>query len=349
MCTRTVCALIALRRPSHRIGWALGGAGLALVVTFVGWAIGGLRAATAGPTDLLGGIFSLVGVVGFNAALAAISLVLLLFPDGRLPSPRWRIAVALPLAAMGVSAVSIALVPIADPDLGVNPIGIDDPTVVAIIFPLTGLAEPAFLLAALLGVAAVATRLRRGDRETRQQLKWFLAAIATVVLLSLLTPPSEEFGVVDLLETLSIALVPIAIGIAVLRYRLYDIDRLISRTISWALVSAVLAVVFLGGMVALQAALANMTQGDAIAVAVSTLLAFALFQPVRTRIQRLVDRRFDRARYDAAAVIAAFAGDLRQQPDLTSLGLDIAKVASASVRPTSVGIWIRQRPEARTR
>jgi hypothetical protein len=135
---------------------------------------------------------------------------------------------------------------------------------------------------------------------------------------------------------------PIAIGIAVTRYRLYEIDRLISRTIGWALVTGVLVAVFAGTVLGLQAVLARVTQGETLAVAASTLIAFALFQPVRRRVQRVVDRRFDRARYDGDRTAAAFAERLREQVDLAGLESDIAGVVDNALRPTSVGVWIRR-------
>ena len=127
------------------------------------------------------------------------------------------------------------------------------------------------------------------------------------------------------------------------RYRLYEIDRLISRTIGWALVTGVLVVVFAGTVVGLQALLDQVIQGETLAVAASTLVAFALFQPVRRRVQTLVDRRFDRARYDGDRTAAAFAERLRERVDLAGLEADIAGVVDVALRPTTVGVWIRGR------
>ena len=135
--------------------------------------------------------------------------------------------------------------------------------------------------------------------------------------------------------------VPIAIGIAVLRYKLYEIDRLVSRTIGWALVTGVLVAIFAVGVLALQALLAGFTQGQTLAVAASTLTAFALFQPVRRRVQTAVDRRFDRARYDGERTAAAFADRLREQVDLVSLSGDITGTVDTALRPTSIGVWLR--------
>jgi hypothetical protein len=139
----------------------------------------------------------------------------------------------------------------------------------------------------------------------------------------------------------TLALVPIAIGVAILRYRLDDIDRLISRTVSWALVTVVLIAVFGIGILAIEGVLAGVTNGETLAVAVSTLAAVALFQPVRRRIQGIVDRRFDRTHYDAGLVIDGWAERLRDPLELAALGGEIVRVATETVRPASAAIWLR--------
>jgi hypothetical protein len=152
---------------------------------------------------------------------------------------------------------------------------------------------------------------------------------------------SQEFGAFDIVGAASLALVPIAIGVAILRYHLYDIDRLISRTVTWALVTVVLLAVFGTGILAIQGVLTGVTNGETLAVAGSTLAAIAVFQPVRRRIQGIVDRRFDRARYDAGIVIEGLAERLRDPLDLSALGIEIVRVATETVRPASVAVWIR--------
>jgi hypothetical protein len=139
---------------------------------------------------------------------------------------------------------------------------------------------------------------------------------------------------------------PLAIGVAILRYRLYDIDRIVSRTLSWALISAVLLAVFGAVVVGLQAALTDVTQGETLAVAASTLVAFALFQPLRRRVQGAVDRRFDRARYDAERTAAAFAERLRDEVDLATLTGELQATVAAAVRPREAAVWLPSR-EAR--
>jgi hypothetical protein len=141
---------------------------------------------------------------------------------------------------------------------------------------------------------------------------------------------------------------PIVIAIAILRYRLFEIDRIISRTIGWAAVTGVIATVFAVVVVTLQAVLASVTDENTLAVAVSTLVAFALFQPVRRRVQRAVDRRFDRSRYDGERTAAAFGERLRHEVDLTGLEADIGRTIGLALRPSSTGVWIRNVREART-
>jgi hypothetical protein len=206
----------------------------------------------------------------------------------------------------------------------------------------------------LLGAVAVGSRFMRARGDTREQMKWFLGAVAVVALTVVpstvltstaftgtTTSEEQQFGLYDILGSGGLALVPIAIGVAILRYRLYDIDRLISRTLGWALSTVVLLGVFGTGIVAIQAVLAGVTQGQTLAVAASTLVAAALFQPVRQRVQGAVDRRFDRARYDTARVIEGFSGRVRDELELGTLNDEIKRVATDAVRPASATIWLR--------
>ena len=143
---------------------------------------------------------------------------------------------------------------------------------------------------------------------------------------------------------LGVLAMPIAIGIAVTRYRLYEIDRIISRTIGWAIVTGALVAVFVGLVVTLQGALASVADQGTLAVAISTLVAFALFQPLRRRVQRAVDRRFDRARYDGELTAAAFAGRLRNEVDLEGLEADITATVAFALHPATASIWVRGTP-----
>jgi hypothetical protein len=209
----------------------------------------------------------------------------------------------------------------------------------------------ALIVAMALAVVAIAVRWRRGSHVERSQLKWLFAALIVAGLLFPLTFGGSAVDAPSVLTNLSVGsdlLIPVAIGIAILRYRLYDIDRLVSRTVSWAVVTGVLVAVFAGVVVALQAALAGATQGETLAVAASTLVAFALFQPVRRRVQSAVDHRFDRARYDAQRTVDAFAEHLRNEVDLATLRTALIATADDAVRPVSTTVWLRGGPEAST-
>ena len=194
----------------------------------------------------------------------------------------------------------------------------------------------------MLGAAAVIVRYRRAGVVERQQLRWFLAAVLLAVVPIALSPQEGIGGPIWILvASLGLLLVPVSVWIAVTRHRLYEIDRLISRTIGWAVVTGLLLAVFAGASSVLQAALPGLTQGKTLAVAVSTLVAFALFQPLRRRVQRAVDRRFDRARYDGERTAAAFAERLRNEVDLAGLERDITATVGAALSPSSAGMWIK--------
>jgi hypothetical protein len=356
ICT-TVGVLIVMRRPANLVGWTLAALGVGLVLTFAGFGSAGVRAEQAGPDDTLAGLFLWVGVVAFNPTMALVGMVMLFFPDGHLPSRRWKAPIGAVIVMMLAATLIIAIKPGEfDPTLPRNPFGLDQPVVQALAPVALAVASVGSLGSILLGAVAVGLRFLRARGDTRQQLKWFLGAVAlvavTIVPGIVLTSTSvnatadngsQEFGIFDIVGSASLALVPIAIGVAILRYHLYDIDRLISRTVSWALVTVVLLAVFGTGILAIQGVLSGVTNGETLAVAVSTLAAIALFQPVRRRIQGIVDRRFDRARYDAGIVIEGLAERLRDPSELSALGIEIVRVATETVRPASAAVWIRPR------
>jgi hypothetical protein len=198
-----------------------------------------------------------------------------------------------------------------------------------------------------IGAGSLIVRYRGSTGILRLQLRWLVAAIAFVVValafgLTMLLVFGEALVVGWIPAIVAYLTVPAAIGIAVLRYRLYDIDRIISRTISYGVVTATLVAVYAGVILLLQAPLGAVTGGDTVAVAASTLVAAGLFQPLRRRIQAATDRRFNRARYDGQRTAIDFAERLRDQVDLASLSGDIADVVEAALRPSSIGVWLRQ-------
>jgi hypothetical protein len=349
MAFATVGLLIARRQPGNRVAWVLMAAGPLIVLTFTGFAVGALRFAEFGSDDLVGGLAGTVAGACLGITLfVSVPLLAILFPDGRLPGPRWRVPVTLALVALVTYAVASLVQPgAADAELPVNPLGIESELVIAVGALLDPLLSAGVLAGAVMAIIAVWTRFRRSSGVERQQVKWFLAAVAAIAVLLPLSfndtflDSGGGFTVLDVLAMSSLALLPVAVGIAVLRYRLYEIDRIVSRTIGWALVTGLLVALFAAGVVVLQAVLSPVTSEDTLAVAVSTLVAFALFQPLRRRVQGAVDRRFDRARYDGERVAGAFADRLRDQVDLTGVERDFVGTVREALSPATSGVWIR--------
>jgi hypothetical protein len=342
-----VGTLLSVRVPSNAVGWLILASAVVLGVEFLA-----LDYAQAS-TEFAGGSWPGTSVAywlyGNLLALPVLIMVIgipLIFPDGRLPSPRWRWAVAL-VVVMGVSEVLkwFRVGPIADTTVA-NPFGIAgiERLLDVLGLPPLQLAGP---LAFGCGIASVVIRYRRGNSIERAQLKWLVAATVMAVSAWAVVALAGALGASTLLTIgwvaglLAFSALPLAIGIAVLRYRLYEIDRIISRTIGWAIVTGLLVLVFAGGVVALQASLTGFTQGNTIAVALSTLAAAALFQPVRGRVQHWVDRRFDRARYDGQRTVEAFAERLRDEVALDTVVADLHETVVASVRPATFELWLR--------
>jgi len=326
-------ALLIRRVPENRIGALLLATGTAqtasiAVLTYAG--LGG-SAVPAWPVAAIAATFGDAAYIApWVIALIGVPLV---FPDGRLPSRRFRWVVWV----TGAGMVSLLLGAPASMIPGLADLGpvVSALALVANVFGLGG------------AVAAVWVRFRRGDPVQRQQVKWLLAVagVATIAFPSALAFGSSEsfvalaFWLVAFLAYLAL---PVAIGIAVLRYRLYEIDRIISRTIGYAVVTVTLAVTFGGAILLFQALLAPLTGGDTLAVAASTLVAAALFQPLRRRVQTVVDRRFNRARYDAERTAAAFAAQLRDEVDLRNLSGDVLQVVAQTVAPATLALWLRR-------
>ena len=325
-----------------------------MAVTLLGWVSGVTLAEQRGPHDTLAGLVSVVGAVGFLPSLiVAGPLLALLFPTGRLPSPRWR----WPLAGIVAAGVIGSTIVVARPgpivgtavDSPFGASGFSGSEAFWLIGQAVGIA--ALVVALVLGVTAVTVRFRRSRGVERAQLKWFVAAnvaVGTFLMLGLADGgflglvTGTDPTILDLLAYASFLLPPIAVGIAILRYRLFEIDRLIARTVSWAVVTGLLVGGFAVAVVALQAVLDDFIQGQTVAVAASTLVAFALFQPLRRRVQSAVDRRFDRAHYDAQRTVAEFSDRLRDEVDLAALSGDLDTTIRDAISPRSLGIWLRE-------
>ena len=342
----SVGAILSIRRPANVIGALLQVGGLLIAVTFVGFIVGAAATEAHGPDDPIAVWASFAGSVTVFAMILVVGpAIALLFPDGRLPGLRWR----LPAAVIVVALVGGNLLAVLQPGplnsgLANSPFGIEGAAWVGPVSTAgavaAALSMPAMLL---LAVAAVVVRFRRSTGIERKQLTWFVAAnVAFAVLLLLaIADGSEGFTPFDVLALVSLALPAVAIGMAILRYRLYEIDRIISRTIGWATVTGILVAVFAGLVVTLQTLLAPVTDESTLAVAASTLVAFTLFQPLRRRVQHAVDRRFDRARYDGERTAAAFGERLRGEIDLKGLETDMTLTVVMALRPRTASLWIR--------
>ena len=328
-----VGALIAAR-IGNRLGWLFLGAAAVSGADLVAYAY----AARASTARLPGAAWAAwVFTVALGMVATLFFLVPLLFPDGRPPSRRWWLVAWVAIIDGLVQVMTVAL---SDANFSNNFPKLRDPvTVVAPLGTAYNQAEAVGLLVLLAGGASVIVRFRRSGTEQRLQLKWFLyaSAIAAVVVFV-----SAQFTNDPLLEwEIVFPLIPASVGIAILRYRLYDIDRLISRTLAYAIVTGLLVGLY-AGLVLL--ATQVLTIKSPVAVAASTLAAAALFNPLRRRVQRLVDRRFNRVRYDADQTIAAFAARLRDAVDLDAVRSDLLAVVNTAVEPAHISVWTAPAP-----
>ena len=343
----SVGLVVARRLPRTVIGWlflAIGGF-FAVEGLIIAYSIAGVLAF---PGRLPGARESAWALtwIWVPAVVLAAGVLPLVFPDGRLPSRRWQPALVVCAVAIVLPSTILSLVPgpIVQATYVVNPLGnnalsMDSPAVGSVIF-LPLVASIAF------GAAALLSRFRRATGDARQQIKWLLLSCAGLGLglgLSGLEfvvtgTQTKPFQVVVLAGALGI---PVAAGLAILRYRLYEIDRIISRTLAYAVVTAVLAIIFVAVVLGLQAGLSTVTQANTLAVAASTVLVATLFQPLRARVQRVADRRFNRSRYDAERTVAAFAARLSDVTDASALRDELSAAVDGSIQPLSLGIWLR--------
>ena len=323
-----VGGLVVTRQPRNAVGWILWLAGMASFVSTLSSAYANFAVTPAGavlPGATL--VAWLAPIAFFPSLVAIVILVPLLFPDGRFLGPRWRWVGA--LGTVGIALIVAGSMfqpgPLPDYPTVVNPVGIPGFDTLR---PLLDAANTwAMLVAAALAIVSAFARYRRGNPVERTQLRWFGAAAGLTVSLLILSfglGTGDASSLAWLGAIISLSLMPVAIGVAILRYRLYEIDRIISRTIGWAIVTALLAAILVAGVVILETILAPVTTENTLAVAGSTLIAAALFQPVRRRVQRAVDHRFDRARYDGQGLADALAERLRSEVDLATIRASLA-------------------------
>ena len=339
----TVGAVLAGRRPRHPVGWLL----LAIAVSVIALGFCDAYAAyglLARPGSLPGASWAAIYVdVSWGVLSTLLGFVLLLTPTGSPPSPRWRWWVRLVVVASVVS-VTLHANPMDPPYEAVDvPLLFQDGPMAAV----ARLGDTIVLVGLLVAAGSLLLRFRRARGVERLQLRWVTAAAAlaalaaAVILVTWAVMGSAAQPVWELATVAFMAALPLATGASILRYRLYDLDRIISRTLAWTALTILLglgyaAVVLLLGRLA--------PDGSSLAVAGATLAVAAAFQPVRRRVQETVDRRFNRARYDAARTIAAFSARLREEVDLDTLSAELLAVTAQTMQPTTMSLWLRARP-----
>jgi hypothetical protein len=334
-----VGALIASRLPSNPYGWVWCGLGLTFGVLYVFQVLQNAHRLT----DWLPGY----GVrIAFLASLSLLVLVFVLFPTGRPPSSRWRWLPYTAVLVGGGAVVASLFAPFREDPLAAGPFAQqgraggwwDAVTIgcIAVLFALT-----------VLAMLSVLPRFRRAGSLERQQLKWFLLA-ALINAIALAVAAFGFLGDVGwTIVNLTFVLIPVAVGIAVLRYRLYEIERIVSRTVSYGVLTAGLLALYVVVVTALRGLLDPVTGGSDLAVAGSTLAVAAAFRPARRRVQAAVDRRFDRTRYDAARTVDAFARSLRRSVDLDDVTAGLRDTVAVTVGPARVSVWLRDPPGQR--
>jgi hypothetical protein len=312
----TVGALVAAKRPRNPIGWLFAAVALGFAASLAlgGYALdvqvhgSAAERAVVESTHIEDPLDLVVTVLGF---------IFLLYPTGRLPSPRWR-----PVAVFMVIAATVGRV-------------------------YAGPGHELFGLATPLALTAPFIRLRYASPVERRQIEWFVYFVALTVLAFVTSLIVGAFdpnsgGLFWGLGAFFAGMTAVAAGVAILRYRLYDIDVLIRRTVIYGATTVGLAVTFFAVILLVEAILSPFTRGNELAVAASTLVSLALFQPLRRRVQGAVDRRFYRSRYDAVRILDAFTSRLASEVDLDAVGAELADAVAATVRPAHVSLWLRK-------
>jgi hypothetical protein len=345
-----VGAVLVAKRPTNIIGWIMATVALMMAIFHAGLIYAVYVMATRGQPDALAVVGAWIGNWYWYLLLAlTLIYVPLFFPDGRLPSHRWVPVAVLPgigtlgTVVLGALTETLVLDPVVK---GVhyrieNPIGIEGLGRVEDL-PIFGLLTGLLFVGLVGAVASVVVRFRRSRGVERQQMKWFLYAVALMLAF-----PLEVVGylpeiVSNVLFGVVLIALPTAIGIAVLRYRLYDIDLVINRTLVYGPLTAMLALLYLGGVVSMQYAFRTLTgQESQVAIVASTLAIAALFNPLRRRVQAFVDRRFYRRKYDARKTLEDFSTKLKNETDLESLNNDLVGVVRETMQPEHVSLWLR--------
>jgi hypothetical protein len=336
-------AVVSTRRPGNSVGWLCLAIGLLGIMSWAATQYAAYGLVTH-PGSLPGGTAIAVGTTAsFAPNLVLVILIVVLFPDGHLLSRRWRLVPAAAIIGLG-ALYGVGLTN----DLSAPFLEVENPlhtgswvvgAVIAVSIPLA--------LASVVGAfAGITTRFRRSRGDEREQLKW-LAMVASIFPVGLVAHSiadgfaPQARGTVEFLFSFAFLALPVAIGIAILKYRLYEIDRIISRALVYGTLTVVLGASYVGLVLAGQALSSSLTGGGNLAIAVSTLLVAALFLPVRSRVQGFVDRRFYRRRYDAQRTLEGFGARLREQVDLQTLVGDLRSAVDKTMQPTHVALWLR--------
>ena len=331
-----VGATVVTRRPGHAIGWifVVIGAGMSLAGFVNGYAAYSLTV-LPDPLPMTGVVAWLSGWLWVPSFGLLMTFALLLFPDGHLPSPRWRPLAYLAAGSIAVTMADFAVSSWLDPYASVYA-----PQTVG--SPVVGVWFGLLCASGLASAASLIIRFRRSSGEERLQLKWVAYAAAITVAAVVPAIAVTRGGSPSLIIVIAAPLVPVAAGVAILRYRLFEIDVLINRTLVYGSLTASLAAVYVGSVVVLQTVLRALTgQETQLAVVASTLAIAALFNPLRRRIQDFTDRRFYRRKYDAAKTLEAFSAKLRDETDLDTLANHLGEVVEETMQPAHVSLWLR--------
>src|SRR5215203_3876473 len=337
-----VGAIVASRQPRNAIGWIFCGIGLVVSLNSFTGSYAGYRLAGGSAPGSLAETAAWFSSWSWTLWIyVPTTFLLLLFPDGRLPSPRWRpVAWCAALGVIFVAGYALEPGPLEEFPRITNPYGVDSPILDAVAVAGAILASASMLASAV----SLIVRMRRAGRVERQQIKWLAYGGAVVVgavfVGGVISVWIEEVGIS--LIIIGLLGLPIFTGIAILRSRLYDIDIVINRTLVYATLTATLALLYFGGVTALQRLLSPvMGEGNGLAVVASTLLIAALFNPLRRRIKAFIDRRFYRSKYDARKTLEGFSARLRDETDLEALSGDLEGVVRETMQPAHVSLWLR--------
>jgi hypothetical protein len=341
---------IASRHPRNTIGWLFCSVGLIEGINSLAggyaeyWLASSSGIRTLGETAAWFSSWSWVVLVGLPT-----TFLLLLFPDGRLPSPRWRTAAW--CAGLGTTGFVVSYAfdagPLEDFPQIVNPYGIDSPIV-----GIVGYTGSVVAVGSMVAAVSLIVRLRGAGRVERQQIKWLAyggaVVVGTILVAGVISIWSATVSTVII--SLALLVLPISTGIAIVRHRLYDIDLLINLTLVYGTLTATLILFYVGGVVSIQYAFRSLTRGKSqLAIVASTLAIAALFDPLRRRIQSFIDRRFYRRKYDIRKTLQTFSATLRDETDLDALDAELLGVVRETMQPAHVSLWLRPDTEPRAK